>query len=465
MLPALQARWYWSRGMRLKQAIAARAKRAWEPIACQIEGDSPEVPKVTEKKRLEKSTAPDLEISRYLESRLIGRPRTPSARREAALNLKKRRFCPQFLGQVKPRMKLIASALEISSLPLPNLPEVAVIGRSNAGKSTLLNSLCGAGKAKVSARPGSTQALNFFNIGKPSMLTLVDMPGYGFAFAPEAKRLQWTEFSLWYLMNRSNLKRVLILIDGRWGLMDSDKEMIAFLSRKKLPWLVIITKCDMVPVKELSQRITVLNEELKKFPGSVGKPIPVSARQRQGMDELRNAIDQVKMKKDVVIAGIQKKVENLIEEKRLRREAKEEKFPDDTLKQWGIERNAGIVKISTQTEGILSQDDFAAPCELPKPPTAPIAPWLRKNLEITRNFSQSEIVNLPSAPPQREKRARVFEHSAPLIGMNTTFSVPKGIAKWKVVGRPSSRAPPRKAPKEVNDLIGAREKNRPKMRG
>ena len=447
--------------MRLKQAIAARAKKAWEPIATQIDSEIPQVPKLTEKKRLEKSTSPDVEISRYLESRLIGRPRTPSARKEAVLNLKKRKFCPQFLGQVKPRMKLIASALEISSLPLPNLPEVAVIGRSNAGKSTLLNGLCGAGKAEVSARPGSTQALNFFNIGKPSMLTLVDMPGYGFAFAPEAKRLQWTEFSLWYLMNRVNLKRVLVLIDGRWGLMDSDKEMIAFLSRKKLPWLVIVTKCDMVPVKELSQRLTVLAEELKQFPGCVGKPIPVSARQRQGMDELRNAIDQVKMQKEVVIAGIQKKVETLIEEKRLRREAKKpQEEKEDTLKRWGIEsKNGQIVKISAQTQGILTSDDFAAPCELPKPQVAkPIAPWLRKNLEITRNLAQSEIVELPSAQPQKAKRARVIEPSAALIGMHTTFKIPKGIGKWKVLGRPSSRAPPRKAPKEVNDLIGAREK-------
>eukprot|EP00438_Fugacium_kawagutii_P000032 Skav208218 [mRNA] locus=scaffold3686:49511:49888:- [translate_table: standard] len=123
-------------------------------------------------------------------------------------------------------MKLWAAALHESQLPLARLPEVAVCGRSNSGKSTLINYLCGQYCANMRRAPGSTMELYFWKVGRPAQLCLVDLPGYGFAEAPDEKRLQWTEFTLWYIRARKNLKRVLLLIDGRQGLKPSDRETL-----------------------------------------------------------------------------------------------------------------------------------------------------------------------------------------------------------------------------------------------
>ncbi|CAK0897030.1 unnamed protein product [Prorocentrum cordatum] len=222
---------------------------------------------------------------------------------------------------MKPRMKLWTAALEPSQLPLPRLPEVALCGRSNSGKSTLVNFLCGRYSAKVKREPGSTTELVFWQIGRPAQLCLVDLPGYGFATSREMTRLQWTEFTLWYLRFRKNLARVLLLADARWGLKPADKEdrRISYLERHNVKWQLVLTKCDKVKSKELAKRITMLEDEMKDYQRMAGSPIPISALKQKGMDRLREELGKLKVQKQIVKDGIRKRVYDLLEMRRIRR--------------------------------------------------------------------------------------------------------------------------------------------------
>ncbi|CDJ31300.1 GTP-binding conserved hypothetical domain-containing protein, putative [Eimeria mitis] len=222
--------------------------------------------------------------------------------------------CPFFLQQLKPRLRLWKKALTAEELPPPLYPEVAFAGRSNAGKSTLLNELCGrSGTAAVSRRPGSTQELFFFKAGSPCCLCLVDLPGYGYAEADAAKRLQWTEMSLFYLKSRPNLKRVFLLIDARWGLKASDVCLLSFFERHRIPFQLVLTKADLPEQKSLIKILQIVcfrqsplpevsslvawrqgsdegcvrrlgtgslalqvSEEVKKFKGCAGPPLPAA---------------------------------------------------------------------------------------------------------------------------------------------------------------------------------------------
>ncbi|CDJ48551.1 GTP-binding conserved hypothetical domain-containing protein, putative [Eimeria brunetti] len=167
--------------------------------------------------------------------------------------------CPFFLQQLKPRLRLWKKALTAEELPPPLYPEVAFAGRSNAGKSTLLNELCGrSGTAAVSRRPGSTQELFFFKAGSPCCLCLVDLPGYGYAEADAAKRLQWTEMSLYYLKARPNLKRVFLLVDARWGLKASDVCLLSFFERHRVPFQLVLTKADLPEQKSLIKILQIV---------------------------------------------------------------------------------------------------------------------------------------------------------------------------------------------------------------
>jgi len=129
----------------------------------------------------EKAVNPTHDVLRYLAENKIGKAVTTADRRQLWFEHRYSRYAPKFLGQWKPEMRLWSAALDESQLPLPTLPEVAIAGRSNSGKSTLVNYLCGRHSAHVRKLPGSTRELVFWKVGKPAQLCVVDLPGYGFA--------------------------------------------------------------------------------------------------------------------------------------------------------------------------------------------------------------------------------------------------------------------------------------------
>ncbi|CAJ1399664.1 unnamed protein product [Effrenium voratum] len=302
-----------SLGSRWTSSIVRRRRRAlFKAMA-----DSSTHPAKVQRLR-EKSARPAVDTLRYIFETKVARVQTQEDRKRLWYDLRYNRYAPSFLGQIKPQMKLWTAALHESQLPVARLPEVAVCGRSNSGKSTLVNYLCGRHSANVRRIPGSTTELVFWKVGRPAQLCLVDLPGYGFAEAPEEKRLQWTEFTLWYIRARKNLRRVLLLIDGRQGLKPSDREMISYLERHDVAWQVVVTKCDKVVGKQLAKRLTIMKEDLSQFRKMAADPLPVSALKRHGMEALRDVLSDMKVAKEFVKDGIRRRVYDMLEQKRLR---------------------------------------------------------------------------------------------------------------------------------------------------
>lgn len=266
----------------------------------------------------ERNTKLDEKLYEYLKRRMVGKPLNELQRKY--LNDKKRDFAPMFLNQLRPQMILYKKAIQVEELPLPKYPEIAFIGRSNCGKSTLINELSGrTNKAKVSKMPGCTQVLHFYKIGKPCVLCIVDLPGYGFAHCKEELRMQWNEFTLFYLKNRRNLKKVFVLIDCRVGLKNSDRELLFFFDRYNVPYQIILSKCDLMNTKDLAIRMQILKEELQIFKNIKGPVIPLSSLKKQNLDELRNEIAKYQLNKQIVKQNILMKVNDLIEQKRLKK--------------------------------------------------------------------------------------------------------------------------------------------------
>jgi GTP-binding protein len=185
------------------------------------------------------------------------------------------------------RVELVKTAGEPRDFPGESLPEVAVIGRSNVGKSSLLNSLFGVKRmAFVSKTPGRTQVVNFYRVGPELML--VDLPGYGFARVPPAVRRRWDSLVTSYLFGRKALALVLLLIDARHGPMAIDIEVRNLLERAELPYLVVATKTDKLSKGRLRGEIG----KLEAFYGASGNIpiIPFSAATNEGRNELWKTI-------------------------------------------------------------------------------------------------------------------------------------------------------------------------------
>ena len=189
--------------------------------------------------------------------------------------------------------RFATAAGSISSLPKPRGVEIAFAGRSNVGKSSLINALTGRNAlARTSHTPGRTQELIFF-AGDP-MLTLVDMPGYGFAAAPKDKVNAWTRMIHDYLRGRTNLARVYVLVDGRHGLKDADQPALDALSEAAVSHQIVLTKTDQVKASELTERIASIEAALKKRPAAFPHVLPTSSREGTGIPELRAAIARLK---------------------------------------------------------------------------------------------------------------------------------------------------------------------------
>ncbi|MBA4355976.1 MAG: YihA family ribosome biogenesis GTP-binding protein, partial [Novosphingobium sp.] len=155
------------------------------------------------------------------------------------------------------RIEFLKSAPALHFLPDPDVPEIAFAGRSNVGKSSLLNALTGRKSiARTSVTPGRTQELNFFEVGEPTQLRLVDMPGYGFAKAPPKVVEQWRKLVRDFLRGRVVLKRALLLIDARHGIKEVDTEMMKMLDEAAVGYRVVLTKADKIKASELDQVYT-----------------------------------------------------------------------------------------------------------------------------------------------------------------------------------------------------------------
>jgi GTP-binding protein len=185
--------------------------------------------------------------------------------------------------------RFAAAAGSAASLPAARGSEIAFAGRSNVGKSSLINALTGRKSlARTSRTPGRTQELIFFTGG--AGLNLVDMPGYGYAAAAKAKIAAWTELIDAYLRGRANLARVYVLVDARHGLKDADASTLGALSQAAVSHQIVLTKCDAVKPAELVRRVNEVEAALTKRPAAFPIVLTTSARNGAGIRELRAAI-------------------------------------------------------------------------------------------------------------------------------------------------------------------------------
>ncbi len=187
--------------------------------------------------------------------------------------------------------KFVCSASDATRVPKPSAPEVAFLGRSNVGKSSVINSLLGEKVARTSSTPGRTRAINFFEVRRPGQprpdFVFADLPGYGYAKVAREISAEWPRFIEPYLANRETLALSIVLIDVNVPPQESDKNMVDWLRHGHRPFVVVATKADRLSGNQLSNGLRRLTEELQ-----IEKPLPYSARTGTGRDDLWRQIRQ-----------------------------------------------------------------------------------------------------------------------------------------------------------------------------
>lgn len=185
--------------------------------------------------------------------------------------------------------RFVAGVASLGQLPPADLPEVAFAGRSNVGKSSLINALTGRRQlARISQTPGRTQQINLFDLD--NRLILVDLPGYGYAQAPRRAVEDWQRLVRDYLRGRSTLRQTCVLIDARHGCKELDRAFMAMLAEAAVAYRVVLTKTDQIRAGELSDLVDTLTAELAHRPGAHPAPLATSARTGAGIDRLRAAL-------------------------------------------------------------------------------------------------------------------------------------------------------------------------------
>jgi GTP-binding protein len=183
----------------------------------------------------------------------------------------------------------VAGVADLTRLPPAGLPEVAFAGRSNVGKSSLINALTGRYQlARISRTPGRTQQINLFELG--GRLMLVDLPGYGFAQAPKSQVDAWQRLIRSYLRGRAGLMRTCLLVDARHGPKPVDLEFMAMLGEVAVAYQLVLTKVDLVRARALADLIDGLRADLARRPGAHPEIIATSARAGTGIERLRAAL-------------------------------------------------------------------------------------------------------------------------------------------------------------------------------
>ncbi len=188
--------------------------------------------------------------------------------------------------------EFVMAAARLDQVPAATRPEIAFAGRSNVGKSSLINALTGRNTlARTSNTPGRTQLLIFFDLG--GRLTLTDLPGYGYAEAPKSTVDNWTRLVDAYLRGRAPLRRVLLLVDARRGIKDIDREVMSMLDRSAVSYQVILTKCDKLKPTPLAGLLARTAAELVKRTACHPDVLTTSARNQEGIAELRAALAEL----------------------------------------------------------------------------------------------------------------------------------------------------------------------------